>query len=292
MAFNPDEQLATIPTVADLSAHMIETFRTWSDDDWNRDSCCAGWTRADVVAHVTTGTDYRTQVLKLGLADQPIFPWNAVSLDEVRQIRAKAAAELSSGGPQMLLDGFTNAVKAHQDVLASLQRSDLAKMARYPRGLVPIGEWIGMQLIELIVHEWDMRRPHDAAAQLVDFAVAPVLNVLPETHMRFLSHRLADNPDVALNDGDYRLCAGSMAWTFRIRNQRITLEDDSALPYATSFYTDPETMILLTLGRLDVAAQLAAGTCRFEGRPDIVTSVYDLIFGPYISASVIPPTQP
>lgn len=188
-----------------------------------------------------------------------------------------------------MLDGFANAVHQHQELLASLQLSDLATMARYPRGLVPVGEWIGMQLIELIVHEWDMREPVEPDARLVSFAVEPVLKVLPETHLRFLSHRLEGNDASMLKDGGYRICAGSMEWVFRIRSQRVTYEAGSSVPYRTSFYADPETLILLTLGRLDVASQLAIGACRFEGHPDIDTTLYEVILGPYISASVIPP---
>ncbi len=246
MAFDSDEQLSIVPTVAELSAHMIATFNTWSEDDWYRDSYCAGWSRADVVAHITTGTDYRTQVLKLGLADNPIFPWGATSLNEVRNIRARAVENLCSGGPKALLDGFTQVVNQHQEVLASLQPSDLGKMAQYPRGLVPIGEWIGMQLIELIVHEWGMRRPDEPRARLVAFAVEPVLKVLPETHMRFLSHRLADNDSIVLQDGVYRVCAGSAAWAFRVRNQGVTYEEGLTPSWRTSFNTDPETLILLS----------------------------------------------
>ena len=69
----------------------------------------------------------------------------------------------------------------------------------------------------------------------------------------------------------------------------MTYEARARSSFGTSFHTDPETLILLSLGRYDVASQLAAGTCRFEGNPDIDTSVYELIFGPYISASVIAP---
>lgn len=291
MAFDPDEQLSIIPTVAALSAHLIETLKQWSDDDWDHGSSCAGWTRADVVAHVTTGTDYRTHVLKLGLADTPIFPWGAASLDEVRTMRAQAVANLCHSGPEALLHGFTNAVHQHQEVLASLQRADLAKVARYPRGLVPIGEWIGMQLIELIVHEWDMRTSDEPSAQLTPFAVEPVLTVLPETQMRFVSHRLADDSILELKDGDYGIHAGSMDWTFRVQNRNVTYEAGSRTSWRTGFHTDPETLILLTLGRLNVTSQLAVGTCRFEGYPTIDTGVYDLVFRPYISASVIAPNQ-
>ncbi len=290
MAFNPDEQLSIISTVAELSAHMIKTFKHWSDEDWNRDSFCEGWTRADVVAHVTTGTDYRAQVLKLGLADDPIFPWGARSLDEVRSIRARSVDELCGRGPEALLNGFITAVDEHQEVLASIQRADLAKVARYPRGLVPIGEWVGMQLIELIVHDWDMRQPHDASAQLALFAVEPVLNVLPESQMRFLTHRLADSSSLKLQDGEYQICLGEMAWAFHIENQEISYVGAPDSSSTMSFYSDPETLILLTLGRLDIDSQLATGNCRFEGNPDRnKTLVYDLLFRPYISASVIAP---
>ena len=86
-----------------------------------------------------------------------------------------------------------------------------------------IGLWvIGMQLIELIVHEWDMRTSGEPSAQLTPFAVEPVLTVLPETQMRFVSHRLADDSTLELKDGDYGIHAGSMDWTFRVQHRNVT----------------------------------------------------------------------
>ena len=292
MAFDPDEQWSIVPIVAELSAAMMATFKRWSDPDWNRDSYCAGWTRADVVAHVTTGTAYRTEVLKLGLADNPIFPWGASSLEDVQRIRAQMVATLCDSGPEALLNGFTRAVHQHQEVLISIQHSTIAKVARYPRGFVPVGEWIGMQLIELAVHDWDMRQPDDPSARLNPLAVEPVLKVLPETQMRFLSHRLDQTSAPPLKDGGYQFCAGETDWIFRVQSQSVAYETAAPASVTTRFHTDPETLILLTLGRLDMASQLAVGACRFEGYPTIDTSVYELIFGPYLSASVIEPNEP
>ncbi len=221
-----------------------------------------------------------------------MFPWGASSLEQVRDIRAQAVQTLCQRGPEALLDGFANAVHRHQEVLENIEQADVAKMARYPRGLVPVGEWIGMQLIELLVHDWDMRKPRDDLAQLAAFAVEPVLTLLPETQLRFVSHRLADAGTFDLKDGGYRICAGASAWTFRVRDRAASYEATPQDSPTTSFYADAEALILLTLGRVDAASQLAAGTCRFEGHPEIDTSLYDLIFSPYLSASVIPPQQP
>lgn len=290
MAFDPDEQLSIIPTVAELSNQMIETFKQWSDDEWNQDSQCAGWTRAGVVAHITTGTDYRAGVLELGLAGRPIFPWGASSLDDVKHIRAQAVDRLCNGGPSVLIQGFTDAVNRHQGILQNMQREDLAKPARYPRGLVPLGEWIGMQLIELIVHDWDMRYPDDPSARLADIAVEPVLNLLPESQLRFLVHRLADHPELGLTDGEYQICAGSQSWAFRVDDRQVSYVAMPSQRVKQCFTTEPETLILLTLGRFDLESQLQSGTCQFEVMLEDGPSIYTILFSPYISASVIPPT--
>jgi hypothetical protein len=57
------------------------------------------------------------------------------------------------GGPTALLAGFQQSAAKLPEVLALLQEADLSKVAWHPRGLVPIGSWVGMRLTEFASRE-------------------------------------------------------------------------------------------------------------------------------------------
>jgi uncharacterized protein (TIGR03083 family) len=285
MAFMAQEQFATIPVVAQQSALMTQRFRDWPDAYLARQTCCSGWTAGDIVAHLATGADFYTEVISAGLQGRPGLPWQAVALDEVRDIRAAAVARLQRGGPAALIDGFAQAAANLQGVFASLQVNDLAKMAWHPRGLIPIGCWIGMRLTELVVHDWDILQPHDVGLQLSPIATPALLTSLPEMQQRFLEQRLL----VEECDGVYALHAGEQSWAFVRQGQEITYQSTIPEYVTTHLYTDMETMILLTLGRADFKAQLQDGVCTLTGDVALAHIFYAALFMPYLSSSAIPP---
>jgi len=179
MAFNAREQLANIPVIANETARMVQTFRSWPQSYWSRPTYCPGWSAADAVAHLATGGDFYAQVLTSGRSGEPKFPWGASSPAEVREARQAAVKKLLDGGPAAILAGFEQAGAKLQAVLESLQEGDLTKVALHPRGRIPIGSWIGMRILELSAHDWDIRQPHETHAHLSPTAVPALLRSMP-----------------------------------------------------------------------------------------------------------------
>ena len=65
MALNAREQLANIPVIANETARMVQTFRSWPQSHWSRSTYCPGWTATDAVAHLATGGDFYAQVIRV-----------------------------------------------------------------------------------------------------------------------------------------------------------------------------------------------------------------------------------
>jgi hypothetical protein len=147
-----------------------------------------------------------------------------------------------------------------QEVFAALQVADLAKVAWHPRGLVPIGSWAGMRVTELVIHDWDMRAPHEASAHLAPTALPALLAVLPEMHRQFLAQRLS-----AGLDGTHVLWAGDTAWAFRIQGKTVTPLAHTPATHDTCLRADAETLILLSMGRADVTAKQRTGALTVSG---------------------------
>ena len=285
MAFSAQEQLATIPIVAQQSALMSKRFRDWPNAHLTRPTYCPGWGAHDIMAHLATGADFYTAVISAGLTGEPALPWGATSLDDVRTIRAEAVSRLLHDGVDTLINGFEQAAGSLQAVFDTLQADDLDKMAWHPRGLIPIGCWIGMRLTELVLHDWDIRQPHEANPHLSPAAGPAVLTSLPEMQLRFLEQRLPASGC----EGVHALHAGTQSWAFRRQGQTTSYLSDIPAQVTTRLRTDMESMILLTLGRADYPAKRQDKTCTVTGNLAVAEPFYTALFTPYLSSSATPP---
>ncbi len=263
MAFDTHAQLATVPVVGRETTRLAHVLRSWPQNYWSRPAYCPGWTAADAVAHLTMGGDFYAQVITAGRSGEPIFPWGVKTPEEVRAVRQAASKKLIDGGPAALVEGFEQKGAQLQAVLESLQESDLARVARHPRGLIPIGRWIGMRLVELSAHDWDMRQPHETPAHLSPSALPALLGLIPEMQLRFLQQRLSEGLD-----GVYVLRAGDVAWGLSVHGQTVTYQPTTPTACDTTLSTDAESMCLLTLGRADVAARLRSSALTITGNAD------------------------
>jgi uncharacterized protein (TIGR03083 family) len=273
MAFDPKTQIANIAVVARETARIERALQGWSEARWQLPTYCPGWRAADAVAHLATGSDFYAQVIAAGRQGVPQLPWGASDGAGMRAARAAASKKLTDGGPVALLAGFQQGAAALQEVLASLQEADLSKVAWHPRGLVPIGSWVGMRLMELVVHDWDIRQPQENPARLAPTAFPAMLTTLPEMHTQFLTQRLAGD----LN-GVHVLRAGDMAWAFRIQGKTVTYLASAPTTYDTCLSTDAESLILLSMGRADMEAKRHSGALTIEGEATKAQQLCETLF--------------
>jgi len=263
MAFNTREQLANIPVVAYETTRLAQAFRSWPQSYWSRPAYCPGWTVADAVAHIATGGDFYAQVITSGRSGAPTLPWGASTSEEFRAARQAAGQKLLDGGPAALVEGFEQGGARLQAVLESLQEADLARVALHPRGLIPIGAWIGMRILELSVHDWDMRQPHEPHAHLSPTAGPALLGIMPEIQLQLLERRVAEG-----RDGVYVLRAGDAAWGLSIQGQSVTYQAAAPAACGAGLNTDAESMLLLTAGRADVTEKMQSGVLTLTGNAE------------------------
>jgi uncharacterized protein (TIGR03083 family) len=259
--FDPEKQLANVAVVASESARMARTFRSWPQAHWQRATFCPGWTALDAVAHLATGADFYAQAIAAGRRGTPALPWGASDLAGFRTARAEAVQKLMDGGPDAVLAGFEQGVTTLQEVLESLRLDDLAKVAWHPRGLGQIGGWIGMRLNELVIHDWDIRQPHEANATLAPTALAAMLTVLPWMQQQFLAQRITDD-DL---DGVHVLRAGTASWAFAVQGKTVTHQAPAPATFDTGISADADSLILLSMGRADPEAKQRSGSLTVSG---------------------------
>ena len=251
-----------IAVVASQTAVMAQAYGEWSAADWQRDTFCSGWTAADAVAHLITGADFYTQVIESGRTGTPGKPWGVTNVEEFRVARGDAGKKLTATGPAAVLQAFSDSAAALQGVLESLQERELLELAWHPRGLVPIEGWIGMRLIELGVHDWDIRQPHELNAGLSPTVLPALLRVLPDMQTQFLSQRAGDLV------GTFGFQAGDVSWGIRLHEGTASYLPDAPSDCDACLHADAESMILLTMGRADLGAKRASGVLTVTGDAD------------------------
>jgi len=120
-----------------------------------------------------------------------------------------------------------------------------------------------MRLNELVIHDWDIRQPHEANAGLAPTALGPMLTVLPEFHLQFLERRATDGMD-----GVYGIRAGTAAWAFTIRGKTVSYAAQPPAMCDTWVSTDAESLILLSMGRADAAVKRQSGVLTITGNAE------------------------
>lgn len=274
MAFDARVQLANVAAVERQTQHMLAAMRTWPEANWQRPTYCPDWVAADAVAHLATGGEFYAQVIESGCAGDPKPAWGVQDRAEFRQVRGDAGRRLIEAGTGALIDGFETAAIKLQAVFERLGEVECSQnMAWHPRGLVPVGAWIGMRLSELAIHDWDMRQPHEPQAGLTPTALPGLVACLPEMQWQFLSQRLTPGLD-----GVHVLQAGDRAWAFRVAGDTLAYEAEAPTAFDTCVRTDAQCLILLTMGRDDLAAAQQRGALTLVGDEAQAQRVCETLF--------------
>jgi hypothetical protein len=96
-------------------------------------------------------------------------------------------------GDAALLQAFSSDYQRFHQVVLDLQPEDWDKPCFHRRGVLPIRDYVGLRLQELVIHGWDMRTAFDAAAVLSERPL-PVLVGLAQ---RWLSNTFHPVPQLA-----------------------------------------------------------------------------------------------
>jgi hypothetical protein len=87
--------------------------------------------------------------------------------------------------------------------------------------------------------------------------------ILPEMQVQFLEQRLP-----AGLDGVHVLRAGVTSWVFIVRDKTVAYQVQAPAVFDTCVSTDPESLILLTMGRADVRAKRHSGALTLAGNAE------------------------
>jgi uncharacterized protein (TIGR03083 family) len=246
MTNSPSGLVKQADEVAQALGYYLQTL---PPDAWARPSDCAGWSVANAVAHLILVQDLLGSSVARGLrGDSGPPPEAAEGLENWREWRAQEMARLSNLGPGELLARFRTGLETLSEPLGRLATGDGGlKRGWHPAGEQPLPWFAGQWLVEVALHDWDIRVSSDPGAD-VNQAALPGLG--PEMRQRMVR---CFKPEQARQlEGVIRIeLAGPAptAWLAQVAQGRLQVLDDGAARPGTTIHTDPAAYALVQTTR-------------------------------------------
>ncbi|MDA0999698.1 MAG: maleylpyruvate isomerase family mycothiol-dependent enzyme [bacterium] len=241
----PERRGAAVEAIRRESQRQAELFHSWGDTEWALPTFCEGWTRRHAVAHLQAGSEFHEDVVRSGVQGYTGPPFGTKDVAAFRENRMAEMKRLMGLPVEALVAGFLERHAVFADLLEGLTPADAEKIAWHRIGLIPAGQFAGIRLYELGLHDWDIRAVDDQSL-LIEPSISQAMTIhLPYAQWRFLNLVPASPPPAGLFR--FRTEDGA-SWCLAIRDGRAEVaegEDPDA-----EISGDATALMLQTTGRL------------------------------------------
>lgn len=244
-----------------------------SPADWERPSACAGWTCAEVAAHLV-GQDFSLRVTR-GLSGDFSPPPGSPPVEQhdeaafAQSIFQRAFATKERDGTQLTATLFYRLDEAVR-VFEQTPAAQWETLCYWPPGPEPARVMLDMRISELSMHAWDIFSRFDP-----DYRLAAAVPVLMDTVPRAV--RRAFRPDPALTrplcfrfridrpmPAVYDLIFSRYGAHLETVNPATAAADTDPAP-AITFQCDGETWVMTMYGRRSLDAAITSGRLTYTG---------------------------
>ena len=227
-----------IGLVADEQMRLRLELATLGRQTWGGASGCAGWSAAQVVAHLVAGAELYQRSLGWALAGAAVSPAQAArAMENVTECQARLADQ----PPSVLLPAFARRGEQLARSFERLTLADLDRPAWHPSGPRTIGSLVALRVFELGFHGWDVRVASDARA-----SIRPALRPFLVAFVRQAQPRLSRPPAGLSLSGRFEV--GDDTWSVAVEHGRVA-EVSAGEPVEVGVRTDPSTFLLLATRR-------------------------------------------
>ena len=255
---SPEE---TVKLIMAESERLTQYLTALPPEAWSTPSACARWEVRDVVAHLAGSAEVYTDVIARSVQGdasppagrQASGPINAAAFAEGNAQRVRARRERL--GEQV----FTNFLTANAQLnhlLASLGPEDWDKPHYTALGSAPLRHRPADRLLELVVHGWDIRSRLEPEAHLTAESVPVLVEVILWRVFRWVFHPGPRLPTPIR----YRVLltgTGASEHDIVVAGDQAQVEPVGTAVADVLLQCDPETFVLLMLGRLPLSEALA-----------------------------------
>jgi len=248
-------------------SHLGDFLAGLGQEEWPRPSACAGWTVADVVAHLTQGARTWSECITRaveGSANPPPGQRALLPGERGSEVTAQSAITFRQGMDEgKLLQAFVDGYHRLHQVLLALKPEDWEKPCFHRRGAMPTHEYLAIRLQELTIHGWDIRSAFD------EFAEVPVdpLPVLVSLVPRWLSNSFSVEPGSS-TPIRYRFDVSGpvpVQQDVLVHGDSFQLEPKAHVGAEVTFRCNTANYLLLVYGRLDLDKAVDTGRLEIDG---------------------------
>ena len=225
-------------------------------------SPCDQWNIADVVAHLIAIANMKTLSIERALKGSvsPPMGWRKTSAEE----RQREIAALREAFDEDLFPEFNVSCLRLNRLLASLDPEQYDMPAWHPAAVMDVSRLIGLRLMELAVHGWDIRYGVDRNASIARIAI-PYLKEWVPNWLRACFRQPQDlERDVTLR---FALTDSlGEARDLRVRRDGFSLSesDPNARPDAI-ISLDSSAYVLFLMGRIPIRRSIRRGRIALDG---------------------------
>ena len=275
---SPEEYLSRVSLVKSETERLSAYWRSFSDARWEVDTFCPGWRACHAVSHLATGGDFYANSVRRALEGLPPEPPYGSNVKEFFAIRGARGEELMALPREEMMDAFDASAAEVNDALGDITEGDLGKLGFHPRGLTRIDAWIGLRLVELAMHDWDIRYGEDAEVCVSAQSVEGIMTFLPSTQSRLFGVR--EKPPF---DGRFLFCSADpdREWTLTVAGEKAENTADVSGAYDATITADGEAHLLLLYGRAKRGEAEASGRLTIEGNTELANELLCVLYTNY-----------
>ena len=183
-----------------------------------------------------------------------------------------------AGPRSALMDAFDASAANVCAALDAVRESDLGKLGWHPRGLTPVDAWIGLRLVELVIHDWDIRHGFDPSVRPTAPGVEGMLTFLPAAQVRHFNVREKEPMSARFL---FRTTQPGRAWTMIAEGGMASFRPGPEGAHDAAITADAEALLFLNYGRLSREEAERAGKLKTEGGAALVDALLGVLFAKY-----------
>ncbi|MBQ12198.1 MAG: hypothetical protein CMJ45_11700 [Planctomyces sp.] len=276
-----DQVSAMVNLIKSESERIMGYFDSLSPGDLEKPSPCERWTVGEVIAHLVWHVETYRGMMERGLRDDlspteglPSVPAGTPNRQViVDESYGQAAIDRRRTLGRDLILSFTEEYGKLNTLLAAVVPEDWSKPCYHVAGLRSVESFLLTYLMELAVHEWDIRSTREPSPIVSEEIMPLMMDRIPGKLGRPWSITFPDMTDTA----------GSVVYRFNLSGVGATdidvvVEDNRAravpaktTPANFSIGCDTDTFVLLMYGRFSLESAVAAGRMTTEGDEGLMT---------------------
>jgi uncharacterized protein (TIGR03083 family) len=242
---------------------------------WAHPSACPRWVIGDVIAHLVDSGAFYIESITRGLQGErtpfanrpPASSVNGASVAPLIATRVLAARQRLG---EHLLTAFDDTVERFHHLVTRLTAAEAETACYHPGNMLSVRTFVGLRLLEVVVHGWDMRSPLEPTAALSPESAAMLVGWWPE----FVTWGFQPKGSRAPG-GRFRFVFtgnGLPPCDLIVEGETVRMAPVEHMPAHVTLHCEAATFVLLMCGRRPLDTLVAEGGVGLEGDRGLLAS--------------------